>query len=357
MPSAAVAGGFRSPWPGCSLGGVSWSLCLLWLRLCGRLRPVVRWSGSRWCLLLRRRLGLRWSLFLAVRCRPGRLRRGRRGGWVCRCRCGGRRLLALGRFPGRWRAGWRPLLRVRRRSLCRFLPGVRPGRWWRWCVVRWGLCLLLLPCLLLWLLLLLCVVAVGGGLLPRAAVVFGGALSFGGGALWAPLFLCPTPSILLLPTATTHHNTLRYRNTTKRKTRGNTRKHGEAQGNTKKHRETQQPITNRLFTPTLPLPCINYLAPAQTSLMQRRLRPLSLEKALPMQPRTTRARGLIAVVRFPFLDHPGSCHQAYFSYNSYCYSKNNAICRSSRGASRRRRTGQAAAGGAPWQTFATNATR
>ena len=191
----------------------------------------------------------------------------------------------------------------------------------------------------------------------RAAVVFGGALSFGGGALWAPLFLCPTPSILLLPTATTHHNTLRYRNTTKRKTRGNTRKHGEAQGNTKKHRETQQPITNRLFTPTLPLPCINYLAPAQTSLMQRRLRPLSLEKALPMQPRTTRARGLIAVVRFPFLDHPGSCHQAYFSYNSYCYSKNNAICRSSRGASRRRRTGQAAAGGAPWQTFATNATR
>lgn len=79
---------------------------------------------------------------------------------------------------------------MRRRFLCQFLPGVRPGRLWRWCIVRWGLCRLLPLCLLLWLLLLLCGVAVGGGLLPRAAVFFGGRSRLG-----AFPFFMPNPSL------------------------------------------------------------------------------------------------------------------------------------------------------------------
>jgi hypothetical protein len=172
MPSAAVAGVGSGPfWPGCSLGGVSWLLCLLWLRSSGRLRPVVRWSGFRWCRLPAVLLARLWSLSSLAGCRRGRLRLGRRGAWGFRCLCVGR-----GRGLGAFRAGWRPLFRVWRRSLSLFGRAVRWGRLLLWCVVRWGLCLLLLWLLRL-LLLLLCG---GGGGLRSGRFGFVGALSAGG---------------------------------------------------------------------------------------------------------------------------------------------------------------------------------
>jgi hypothetical protein len=146
-------------------------LCLLCLRSFGRLRPVVRWSGFRWCRLPAVPLARLWSLSSLGGCRRGRLRLGRRGAWGFRCLCVGR-----GRGLGAFRAGWRPLFRVWRRSLSLFGRAVRWGRLLLWCVVRWGLCLLLLWLLRL-LLLLLCG---GGGGLRSGRFGFVGALSAGG---------------------------------------------------------------------------------------------------------------------------------------------------------------------------------